>query len=416
MDDFSKTAAKRIFLACLVFAMVASPLSWLLFKENIEESIVSAAMEESKRLIYFQHAENQAAKDARQHAEKAANILVGGMFEIAEIYSAEGVKVAAAETEAGKRLESLLPKHQAPRYSTAHYENHSVDGKWLIRVFAPLYSEENKGISAYFEGIQVIPDWQQEQMLHDALLVAFFVAVAAFMSGLLIYPLVVYLSSDNRAKAKQVLESHIAMMESLGRSIAKRDSDTGAHNYRVAWIACLIGEQMGVAGQKMQSLIIGSFLHDAGKIGIPDAILLKPGKLDPEEFDIMKTHVQQGVEIVDGISWFDEAKDVVASHHEKWNGSGYPAGLKAETIPLSARIFAVADVFDALCSKRPYKDPMPYPQVMGILHEASGSHFDPAVIQVFSPMSDAIFRRLEGISEKDARNLLESSIKRYFDV
>jgi HD-GYP domain-containing protein (c-di-GMP phosphodiesterase class II) len=147
------------------------------------------------------------------------------------------------------------------------------------------------------------------------------------------------------------------MMEALGRAIAKRDSDTGAHNYRVAWIAARIAERLGLSGSAMQALIAGSFLHDVGKIGIPDAILLKPGRLDEQEMDTMRTHVAQGEEIVTGMGWLDGAQAVVAAHHEKWNGSGYPRGLAGEAIPLAARIFAVADVFDALCSKRPYKEP-----------------------------------------------------------
>lgn len=106
------------------------------------------------------------------------------------------------------------------------------------------------------------------------------------------------------------------MMESLGRAIAKRDSDTGAHNYRVAWIAAGIAEAMGLSGSAMQALIAGSFLHDVGKIGIPDAILLKPGKLDENEFVIMRTHVEQGEQIVTGMGWLDGANAVVAGHHE----------------------------------------------------------------------------------------------------
>lgn len=104
---------------------------------------------------------------------------------------------------------------------------------------------------------------------------------------------------------------------------------------------------------------------------IPDAILLKPGKLDDAEMEIMRTHVAQGEEVVTGMGWLDGANAVVAGHHEKWNGSGYPRQLKAEQIPLAARIFAVADVFDALCSKRPYKEPMGFEAVMAILENVA---------------------------------------------
>ena len=204
------------------------------------------------------------------------------------------------------------------------------------------------------------------------------------------------------------------MMEALGRAIAKRDSDTGAHNYRVALISAQIAEHMGFDDHAMQSLIAGAFLHDVGKIAIPDAILLKPGKLNEEEFSIMRTHVGQGEEIVTGMGWLDGANAVVAAHHEKWNGQGYPRHLQGEAIPLSARIFAVADVFDALCSKRPYKAPMSFEAVMNILEQDTGSHFDPQVMAVFRPMAKGIHLSLIEAPEEEMRDLLEQRVRRHF--
>ena len=166
----------------------------------------------------------------------------------------------------------------------------------------------------------------------------------------------------------------------------------------------------------MQALIAGSFLHDVGKIGIPDAILLKPGRLDEAEFVVMRTHVAQGEEIVTGMGWLDGANAVVAAHHEKWNGAGYPRQLKGDAIPLSARIFAVADVFDALCSKRPYKEPMDFEAAMLILEKDTGSHFDPAVMAVFRPMARPTFERLANGSEAQARQLLEDRVRQHFET
>ena len=166
----------------------------------------------------------------------------------------------------------------------------------------------------------------------------------------------------------------------------------------------------------MQSLIAGSFLHDVGKIGIPDAILLKPGKLDAAEFEIMRTHVCQGEEIVTGMGWLDGANAVVAGHHEKWNGSGYPRRLQGEEIPLAARIFAVADVFDALCSRRPYKEPMSFEAAMAILEKDTGSHFDPAVMAVFRPMAREVFDCLAECDEEGARRLLEERVRLHFEL
>jgi len=149
--------------------------------------------------------------------------------------------------------------------------------------------------------------------------------------------------------------------------------------------------------------------------GIPDAILLKPGKLDEAEFAIMRTHVTQGEEIVTGMGWLDGANAVVAAHHEKWNGTGYPRQLAGNNIALSARIFAVADVFDALCSKRPYKAPMSFAAAMAILDQDTGSHFDPGVMAVFKPMAQGIFDRLSECDESATRSLLQDRVRQHFE-
>jgi len=420
MNPFQKRTAIRIAAVSVLLASIASPASWFVARENAEESVVSLAIEESGRLLHHYDAIDLNGPHAEEHAAVAAKAISGGMFDIAEIYDSSGRKLAESLTGEGNSVESALPKHGKPAYASASYESIELPGgQWVLRVFVPLRNSEsdiNAAITGYFEGVRVVPAWQRAQIVASALTVALMVCLASLLCGAALYPVVVHLSADNERKAREVLDSHISMMESLGRAIAKRDSDTGAHNYRVAWIAARIAERMGLSGSEMQSLIAGSFLHDVGKIGIPDAILLKPGKLDEAEFDIMRTHVAQGEEIVTGMGWLDGANAVVAAHHEKWNGFGYPRRLRGEAIPLAARIFAVADVFDALCSKRPYKEPMGYEDAMAILEKDTGSHFDPSVMAVFSSMAAEVFRRLENCSESDARQLLEERVRQHFEM
>jgi len=383
---------------------------------------VSLAMEESRRLLHLHHfdAAELSGADATEQAGRAADTLVGGLFDIAEIYNAQGEKLAWAMTEDGGTVEAQLPNHPRPEYAAAGFESFRLDDKrWALRVFVPLEGAAG-GVSAaivgYFEGIRVVPPWQRDQMLANALSAALMAGLASLLCGAAIYPVVVRLSADNKRQAREILDSHISMMEALGRAIAKRDSDTGAHNFRVAWIAARIGERLGLRGKAMQSLIVGSFLHDIGKISIPDAILLKPDELDPEEFEVMHTHVAQGEEIVGGIGWLDDANAVVAAHHEKWDGSGYPRGLAGEAIPLAARIFCVADVFDALCSKRPYKEPMSFDAAMAIMEKDTGSHFDPGVMSAFRPLARELSDRLARSSEEDARRLLEERVRAHFGI
>lgn len=418
MNSFNRRTAWRIAAVSIVLAALASPVAWFVAQERAEESTVSLAIEESQRLLRHFNAITLAGADAEQHAVEAANTITGGLFDIAEIYDRQGRKLAEGLTRDGETVEKLLPGHRTPTYTAASYESLKLpDQRWVMRVFVPLReSAEATEITGYFEGVRIVPEWQQEQMLANALTAALMIGLASLLCGAAIYPVVVRLSADNEQKAREVLDSHIAMMEALGRAIAKRDSDTGVHNYRVAWIAARIAEKMGLGDKEMQSLIAGSFLHDVGKIGIPDAILLKPGRLDDGEFAIMRTHVAQGEEIVTGIGWLDGASAVVAGHHEKWNGSGYPRRLKGDQIPLAARIFAVADVFDALCSKRPYKEAMGFDAAMAILEMDTGSHFDPGVMAAFRSIARQVFERLAGCSEDEARCLLEDRVRLHFGM
>lgn len=420
MNSFQKRTALRITAVSVLLASLASPISWYVAQERAEESIVDLAIEESGRLLHHHNALDLSGPQAAEFAATAAKTIVGGLFDIAEIYDSKGDKLAEELTHEGEAVEAELPKHGKPSYATASYESLRLDGqRWILRVFVPLHlsgTGTHSAITGYFEGVRVVPEWQQEQIASTALATALMVCLASLLCGAALYPVVVYLSADNERKAREILDSHISMMEALGRAIAKRDSDTGAHNYRVAWIAARIAERMGLSGDDMQALIAGSFLHDVGKIGISDTILLKPGKLDAAEMAIMRTHVGQGEEIVTGMGWLDGAQAVVASHHEKWNGSGYPRALAGTDIPLAARIFAVADVFDALCSKRPYKAPLAFAATMEILERDTGSHFDPAVMAIFREMAKDIFDHLESSSEAEARQLLEACIRQHFEM
>lgn len=171
----------------------------------------------------------------------------------------------------------------------------------------------------------------------------------------------------------------------LSKAADSRDPETGAHILRMANYSKLIGANMGLSEMQQQMLLDAAPMHDIGKVGIPDHILLKPGKLSPEEFAIMKTHATLGYQILAGSQSeiVRTGAQIALSHHEKFDGSGYPQGLAGEAIPLFARIVAVADVFDALTSERPYKSAWPLEKAVEFLREGSGHHFDPACVDAF---------------------------------
>ncbi|GAB2180393.1 two-component system response regulator [Denitratisoma sp. agr-D3] len=190
----------------------------------------------------------------------------------------------------------------------------------------------------------------------------------------------------------EIRETQMELLSRLGQAAEFRDTETGAHVVRMSRYCMILAKKLGLSDEAAQMLLAISPMHDVGKVGIPDSILLKPGKLTPEEFEQMKNHSWIGYTLLDGHSseLLTQAKTVALTHHEKWDGSGYPRGLKGEEIPLAGRICAVADVFDALTSRRPYKEAWPVEQAVDYLRTHAGSHFDPQVVQAFIDSLDDI--------------------------
>ena len=230
------------------------------------------------------------------------------------------------------------------------------------------------------------------------------------------------MASSETARLEQQVERRTRQLEAtrqqlilcLARAAEHRDNDTGNHVIRVGRYTAIIARQMGYPENRLEMLEQAAQLHDVGKIGIPDSILFKPGKLAYDEYDLMKKHCALGRQIIEPISekeWnilkthtrigesmlhvrssslLMLAARIAQTHHERWDGKGYPLGLLGEDIPLEGRIVAVADVFDALSSKRPYKEPFPRQKCFDILREGRGTQFDPSVIDAFFDCSDEI--------------------------
>ena len=175
-------------------------------------------------------------------------------------------------------------------------------------------------------------------------------------------------------------------LKALTAALETRDAETHGHSERVVSFSLRLGREYGLSASEMRALEFGSLLHDIGKIGVPDAILRKPAKLTDEEWVRMREHPRHGQQILRGIKFLEGAARVVAQHHEKWNGSGYPLGLRAEEIDVCARIFAVADAFDAITSDRVYREGRSYEAAARELDEWSNQQFDPKVVEAFHRM------------------------------
>jgi putative two-component system response regulator len=221
-----------------------------------------------------------------------------------------------------------------------------------------------------------------------------------------------------RQRTVELMTTRQQIIRRLGRAAEFKDNETGNHVLRMSHYARLIAEAHGLGSEASDIIYSTSPMHDIGKIGIPDAILLKPGKLDAEEWKIMQQHPLMGAEIIGKHEneLLETARIIAISHHEKWDGSGYPLGLKGEDIPLEGRIVAIADVFDALLSVRPYKPALPLEQALHYLESQSGRHFDPQLIGAFEKAMPEILRIREIYADENgALTDLEFHIKEIYD-
>lgn len=192
-------------------------------------------------------------------------------------------------------------------------------------------------------------------------------------------------TEDLTVALRKIETSTLDTIYRLARAAECKDEDTGAHVQRVGHYAAMMARRTGQATGFVDLLMYAAPMHDVGKIGIPDRILLKPGKLDADEWGIMKTHAEIGAALLGGSDseLLRMAESIALTHHEKWDGSGYPRGLKGMDIPLPGRLTAIADVFDALCSRRPYKEPFPVGRSLDIIRNGRTQQFDPELVDVF---------------------------------
>ena len=182
---------------------------------------------------------------------------------------------------------------------------------------------------------------------------------------------------------KNLADAYTQTLEALGAALDSRGVGTESHSRRVHGYSLALAREHGVKPEDLPDLAHGVLLHDIGKIGITDAILLKPGKLTPDEWKVMRSHPEIGKRLIEKIPFLHNAIPVVWCHHEKWDGSGYPRGLEGDEIPLNARIFSVVDAFDAMTFDRPYSKAIPFDAAITEIKRCAGAHFDPSVVESF---------------------------------
>jgi len=406
--------ARQLGAAAIVIGFMAGGASYLLETRRVEQ----AALEHATRgAQHFDSSTIKTALDAKVTGKHGAlnRLLDRSRFVGIRVFGPDKALLYETWEDIPPVLMGTVRswQHDWPGEGQRHRNWIDAGAERLIQVVLPMFGKDGT-LAGYLECIDRLDEQtlraQREQVRNGALTAVVSVLVAA----LLLYPLLLAMLHRSAGLSRRLLESNLSLMRSLGNAIAKRDSDTDAHNYRVTFYAVALAEAMGLPRHDISDLVAGAFLHDVGKIGIPDRILLKPGKLTADEFEIMKTHARLGIEIVADNPWLGGAALTIRHHHERFDGTGYPDGLRGDTIPRIARIFAIVDVFDALTSERPYKKAMVLVDALAIIEKESDQHFDPEVVAVFKKIAPDLYARAVQAGDEELRQRMREVLSRYF--
>lgn len=412
--DPRPTLRRRLLLVGSLTALLVGLVTWYTESERIDERVLSLALAAAHRISPEMLEPSGQAETGADALQRMVELVAADHFGIVELYDRNRQRLIEYVPPALVALEEELKQgghvELAPQ---PRYMKRLVQGKFALVVAVPIFSSAGE-VAGYLEGVYLPSPETMAQIREDVLRTVAMVVLAILLTTLSVYPVVLALHREVLARSQAILKGNLELLEVLGSAIAQRDSDTNVHNYRVTLYAVALGEAAGQSAADMRSLIAGAFLHDIGKIGISDSILLKPDRLTADEFEVMKTHVSLGEDILRQSSWLLQARDVVAHHHEKYDGSGYMGGLAGDAIPRNARIFAVVDVFDALTSRRPYKAPMSPASALEIMHQGRASHFDPALLDLFQPLATGLYASYGEADEAQLRHALLPLLDRYF--
>jgi len=412
MKNFSRSFFLRSLLVCITLSLCAGGIGLLAMAYKLDRLAESVAMGEIRRIQpdLLLPMPSQAASGAEEPVRRFVqeNCLLLRVYDARNRLRVEAV--GSGQPLPQPVLDEALRWNPQPSHRRIHRIN--LLGRPAVQLELPLREMHDQG-KGRLEAVFLI-DPNDVLLLKGFILRITLTALGSVLAtACLLYPLLRGLNRGALRSLEAVVRGNLDTAMTVGAAIAQRDSDTGAHNYRVALYAIRLAEALGTAGVDMITLVLGAFLHDVGKIGVPDGILLKPGRLTEEEMAVMRTHVQKGLDIIGPSRWLRAARSVVQCHHERFDGNGYPNGLRGEQIPLEARIFAIIDVFDALTSQRPYRSPATCGEALLMLDSESGKHFDPALVEVFRRVAPLAHQELSRCTEAELKLRLDDEVNRH---
>ena len=406
--NVGRTVAARLVLAWAALSVLAGAAA--LYFEVGRVSRTVAALARSEAEGFTRHLGAIGPQHEAALRAQATQFLEGG-FVALRLYDARNEPVLEA-ADAGRAADLREHMRALPPGGAGLHEMRWREGRLLMRLVVPLAGPQ--GLRGRFDGLYEVDAPTLAEIRAGVGRSLALTLGAVLATAAVLYSVIGALTRRLARLSADLLQSNLELMEVLGSAIALRDSATDAHNYRVTAYAIAMGEALRLPGAELRDLIAGAFLHDVGKIGVPDAVLLKPGALTPEEMQAMRRHVPLGAGVIAGSPWLRGARAVVECHHEKFDGSGYPQGLAGGAIPLGARIFAIVDAFDALTSRRPYKEALAFDAAMALLERGRGTHFEPALLDAFRGVAAAVHGRIGTTDEAGLRRSVRRQAMEHF--
>lgn len=415
-SNINKRLIRRLLVVWALLSLLIGGIVYYLEMAEVDNYVLNLVLQDSKTFdAKLLDKINSPEGSVAELFQRKVDSLLDRHYSLVDIYDANQAHVATAERELESNIRYIIePRHHMfPLDKKLHFEKINIDDALFLQVLVPLKNSKNITVG-YMEGVYHVEGDVLAAINRRIYRTLILVVVTLLACTVVLYPVILRLNRRLFLFSKKMLHANLQLMDVLGNAISVRDETTNSHNYRVTLYAIRIGEAVKISDQDMRSLIAGSFLHDVGKIGIRDAVLSKPHELTDEEIEHMREHVVLGLSIIGRTEWLAGAREVIEYHHEKYDGSGYQCGLKGEAIPIVARIFSIADVFDALTTQRPYKEAYSFDRAMEMVEQKSGAHFDPQLVGVFAKIAKTMYSKVSGANEDVLEEMLGEKINEYF--
>ena len=407
---------KRLFTAWLLSTIIGLAAVAFVEYRKLGPSLTRNAVKESSvfMLLMNDYQKNPDEEHLVQVQQMAASALEQTSFILVNLMTPDKEPLASVSLPSAAAAEEAFAAR-----GMMIIGGKNADGGWIFankrlyhKTAIPVFGAGDT-LSGYVTGIYLVSLAESSEIINRFLL-SFVICIAAVsLCTLLCYFGFLFMNNHLIRSVGELNRTNIFLLKKLGSALAKGDSQETDHNARVLLYAMRLAESVKLPFQQRRSLIYGVFLHDLGMLSISPAILAKEDELEKEEWKEIAQHPKDGAELIRKFRWLRSADEVIRYHHEKYDGNGYPNGTKHEKIPMAARIFAIADTFDALTSDRPYKDPLSLKESMAIMEQETGLHFDPVLLSSFLQIAPQLHDTIRQRTSKELDKEVDRLLKKY---